>query len=118
MTTIIGDDGELEWLCPHGVGHSPAPHTCDGCCVNDPDYKEWLASARGGTLGTHVWVAKLVTHADGNPMSFDNDAREVIENAARRAGIVIDALFTSWSSDALSKLTHSEWSIVKGRQES
>jgi len=30
--SIIGDDGEKEWLCQHGVGHSENVHTCDGCC--------------------------------------------------------------------------------------
>ena len=44
IRTIIGDDGDKEWLCKHGTGHpfpwngsGPAPrhygvHTCDGCC--------------------------------------------------------------------------------------
>jgi hypothetical protein len=31
---IIGDDGDKEWLCPHGVGHGENVHTCDGCCTN------------------------------------------------------------------------------------
>ena len=29
---IVGDDGEREWLCKHGVGHGENVHTCDGCC--------------------------------------------------------------------------------------
>ena len=30
----IGDDGDKEWLCKHGVGHGFGVHTCDGekCC--------------------------------------------------------------------------------------
>jgi len=31
---IIGDDGDVEELCEHGVGHSNEVHTCDGCCTN------------------------------------------------------------------------------------
>lgn len=32
--TIIGDDGDKEVLCKHGVGHSRGVHTCDStkCC--------------------------------------------------------------------------------------
>lgn len=30
--TIIGDDGDRELLCEHGVGHGHNVHTCDGCC--------------------------------------------------------------------------------------
>lgn len=30
---IIGDDGDVEWLCPHGIGHGENVHTCDGCCL-------------------------------------------------------------------------------------
>lgn len=44
---IIGDDGDLEWLCPHGVGHGPHVHTCDGCCGTDPQYKKWV-ERKGG----------------------------------------------------------------------
>ena len=38
---IYGDDGAVEWVCAHGVGHpiisklrpgDPGIHTCDGCC--------------------------------------------------------------------------------------
>lgn len=29
---MIGDDGDIEWPCKHGVGHSENCHTCDGCC--------------------------------------------------------------------------------------
>jgi len=28
----IGDDGDVETLCEHGVGHGQNVHTCDGCC--------------------------------------------------------------------------------------
>ena len=32
-TVIIGDDGDRELLCEHGIGHSKTGvHTCDGCC--------------------------------------------------------------------------------------
>lgn len=27
----IGDDGDIEILCEHHIGHSKNPHTCDGC---------------------------------------------------------------------------------------
>jgi len=30
---FIGDDGDEEWLCQHGVGHGENVHTCDGCCL-------------------------------------------------------------------------------------
>jgi hypothetical protein len=29
---IIGDDGDREKLCAHGIGHGYGVHTCDGCC--------------------------------------------------------------------------------------
>ena len=29
---IVGDDGDVEIICKHGVGHSDNVHTCDGCC--------------------------------------------------------------------------------------
>lgn len=29
---MIGDDGDYETVCDHGVGHSVNVHTCDGCC--------------------------------------------------------------------------------------
>ncbi len=29
---IVGDDGDLEHLCVHGIGHCSWVHTCDGCC--------------------------------------------------------------------------------------
>ena len=29
---MIGDDGDIEWPCKHGVDHSENIHTCDGCC--------------------------------------------------------------------------------------
>jgi hypothetical protein len=31
---IVGDDGDREVLCEHGVGHGYCVHTCDGakCC--------------------------------------------------------------------------------------
>ena len=32
---IIGDDGDKEWLCEHGVGHGDHVHTCDGCCSTE-----------------------------------------------------------------------------------
>lgn len=38
MRKIIGDDGEIEVLCRHGVGHGKGVHTCDGCCENKNDY--------------------------------------------------------------------------------
>ncbi len=28
---IIGDDGDIEILCDHGIGHRKNLHTCDGC---------------------------------------------------------------------------------------
>lgn len=33
--TIIGDDGDKEWLCKHGIGHGENVHTCDGCCIKE-----------------------------------------------------------------------------------
>jgi hypothetical protein len=30
---MIGDDGDREWICDHGVGHGVNVHTCDGCCM-------------------------------------------------------------------------------------
>ena len=33
---IIGDDGDREVLCEHGIGHSIYVHTCDGCCFRLP----------------------------------------------------------------------------------
>ena len=33
---IIGDDGDQEVLCEHGVGHGPNVHSCDGCCFRLP----------------------------------------------------------------------------------
>lgn len=33
--TVIGDDGQQETLCDHGVGHGGGIHTCDGCCVKE-----------------------------------------------------------------------------------
>jgi len=33
MRKIIGDDGEIEVLCKHGIGHGKGRHTCDGCCM-------------------------------------------------------------------------------------
>lgn len=38
---IIGDDGDREWLCRHGVGHGNHEHTCDGCCSPKPPC-EWV----------------------------------------------------------------------------
>lgn len=41
-------DGRIEWVCPHGVGHTiHAPsdgkwayvHGCDGCCANRDVYR-------------------------------------------------------------------------------
>lgn len=40
MTTVIGDDGDLEKLCDHGVGHGHHLHTCDGCCAVEGFYRE------------------------------------------------------------------------------
>ena len=36
MTTqeVRGDDGDVERLCIHGVGHDGV-HTCDGCCTRE-----------------------------------------------------------------------------------
>lgn len=31
---IIGDDGDKEVLCKHGVGHGGGVHTCDWCCLS------------------------------------------------------------------------------------
>ena len=31
----LGDDGDKEWLCEHGIGHSEHVHTCDGCCSTE-----------------------------------------------------------------------------------
>lgn len=33
---FMGDDGDKEVLCEHGVGHSSGVHTCDNrdCCRN------------------------------------------------------------------------------------
>jgi hypothetical protein len=42
--TIIGDDGEIEELCPHGIGHGEGLHTCDGCCVEEN--KSWEEELR------------------------------------------------------------------------
>ncbi len=33
----IGDDGDIEVLCEHGIGHSKNVHTCDGCCSKIKD---------------------------------------------------------------------------------
>jgi hypothetical protein len=30
--TSIGEDGDVETLCIHDIGHSRHPHTCDSCC--------------------------------------------------------------------------------------
>lgn len=30
---MIGDDGDVEQACEHGVGHGRNVHTCDGCCA-------------------------------------------------------------------------------------
>jgi len=30
---VIGDDGSIEILCEHGIGHNENLHTCDGCNV-------------------------------------------------------------------------------------
>lgn len=39
--TIIGDDGDVELLCEHGVGHSQTGvHTCDGCCAQAGFFEE------------------------------------------------------------------------------
>ncbi len=32
---IIGDDGDKEELCSHGIGHGDNMHTCDGCCMKE-----------------------------------------------------------------------------------
>ena len=38
---MIGDDGDLEKLCEHGVGHSKkGVHTCDGCCAKPNFFKK------------------------------------------------------------------------------
>lgn len=31
---IIGDDGDTETACVHGIGHG-GRHTCDGCCTGE-----------------------------------------------------------------------------------
>jgi hypothetical protein len=46
--TIIGDDGDEEWLCKHGVGHSPKVHSCDGCCCTPEGYKAMYRALRLG----------------------------------------------------------------------
>ena len=34
FTTMRGDDGDQEYPCEHGVGHSrTGVHTCEGCCA-------------------------------------------------------------------------------------
>jgi hypothetical protein len=40
ILTYIGDDGDREWLCEHGIGHSKNIHTCDGCCIKKIKEKE------------------------------------------------------------------------------
>ena len=27
----VGGDGDIEFLCKHGIGHSRNSHTCDDC---------------------------------------------------------------------------------------
>jgi hypothetical protein len=35
---IKGDDGDVEQLCEHGIGHGVGVHTCDGCCLKPGFY--------------------------------------------------------------------------------
>jgi hypothetical protein len=44
---IMGDDGDTEVLCEHGVGHSQQVHTCDGCCFRLPLAAHPLMLPRG-----------------------------------------------------------------------
>jgi hypothetical protein len=46
---IVGDDGDREILCDHGVGHSYEVHTCDGCCFGDAHF----AAKMLRTFGPH-----------------------------------------------------------------
>lgn len=32
----IREDGLIEAICAHGVGHHNGVHGCDGCCANMP----------------------------------------------------------------------------------
>ena len=54
---IIGDDGDDEILCEHGVGHSYHVHTCDGCCLGNVDLilkmQKELACPECGKKGFH-----------------------------------------------------------------
>lgn len=54
---MIGDDGDIEWPCKHGVGHSEHVHTCDGCCDTAEFYQDCYKHQR-----------KCVEC--GNPISF------------------------------------------------
>ena len=45
MTHIIGDDGDDEILCKHGIGHSAEVHSCDGCCSSDEELMRELREA-------------------------------------------------------------------------
>lgn len=48
---IIGDDGDREVLCEHGVGHGWNVHTCDGCC-GKPGFLDSLGPLDVGNEGT------------------------------------------------------------------
>jgi hypothetical protein len=47
---LIREDGRVEWLCRHGIGHPighkrgwkdwMGVHGCDGCCVGEPWQEE------------------------------------------------------------------------------
>ena len=50
MTHIIGDDGDDEILCKHGIGHSYKVHSCDGCCSSDEELLRELREAQCSVL--------------------------------------------------------------------
>ena len=33
--TTVSNEGVLECVCTHGIGHSPFAHSCDGCCTKE-----------------------------------------------------------------------------------
>jgi hypothetical protein len=38
QTSILGGIVSDEILCPHGIGHEPGVHGCDGCCEQLLEY--------------------------------------------------------------------------------